>query len=246
MDKKNNVIVAIVIILLIAVIAGAFIWFSRRSASQNTEQQPAQQNQSEEMNETADWQTYHDEKYGFEFKYPKSWGDVKVEAVNQNFEREFFDVEDQAKISKISDVQKIISFSNKQNYPISITVTEYSDAKPYEAVCYEGHCSLLNIIDLKKDIETNSNAVIGDVKGKMKDEFFNPSYALHRTYIVILPSYKLEIDAFHDASNLIGSKIPEKEVFLEDLVDLNKTEGVSLDKFIKELNLFIQTFKFTK
>jgi hypothetical protein len=28
--------------------------------------------------ETADWKTYRDEEYGFEFAYPKEWGDIQV------------------------------------------------------------------------------------------------------------------------------------------------------------------------
>lgn len=266
MNKKINTAVAIVVILLITVIAGIAIWFNQKDSSQivqNTippktkqenkattekqkiDQKPAQKKQNEKTSEVADQQTYHNDKYGFEFTYPKSWGEVNIDEISEDFaDEEVFNPEDRSKISKISNVQKILSFSNVDSY--SIIITEYSTIKPYEAVCYEGSCSLSNIIDFKKDIEASSNIVIGDVKGKLQDGVFKPGNSLVRTYNVILPSYKLEIRAFHDASNLLTSRIPEKKVFLEDLVDLNKIEGVSLDKFIKELNLFIQTLKFIK
>lgn len=265
MNKKISTAVAIVVILLITVIAGIAIWFNQKESSQiayNTipprvkqdtnknkvatdEQTINQQSiQSEEKSEDS-WQTYRNEKYGFEFEYPKNWGGVNIDEISDDFaDEEVFNPEDRSKISKISNVQKILSFSNVNNY--SIIITEYSNIKPYEAICYEGSCSLSNIIDFKKDIEASSNIVIGDVKGKLQDGVFKPGNSLVRTYDVILPSYKLEIRAFHDALNLLTSRVPEKKVFLENLVDLNKTEGVSLDKFIKELNLFVLTLKFVK
>jgi len=262
MNKKISTAVAIVVILFITVIAGVAIWFGQKESSQivqNTipprtkqenkattekqpvDQKPAQKNQNEEASETDSLQTYRNKKYGFEFKHPKSWGDVNVKDISDSIDEESLSPEDRSKISKISNVQENLSFSNKDDY--SITITEYSTIKPYEAVCYEGYCSLSNIIDFKKGIEASSNIVIGGVKGEMQDEVFKPGNSLVRTYNVILPSYKLEIRAFHDASNLLDSGIPEEKVYLEDLAKLNKTEGVSLNKFIKELNIFIQTFK---
>lgn len=266
MNKKISTAVAIVVIIFITVIAGIAIWFNQNGSSQivqNTippktkqenkattekqtiDQKQAQKNQNEKKSEVEGQQTYHNDKYGIEFTYPRSWGEVNIDEISDDFtDEEIFNPEDRSKISKISNVQKILSFSNADNY--SIIISEYSNIKPYEAICNEGACSLSNIIDFKKDIEASSNIVIGGVKGKLQDEVYNPSNSLVRIYDVILPSYKLEIRAFHDASNLLTSRIPEKKVFLEDLIDLNKTEGVSLDKFIKELNLFVLTLKFAK
>lgn len=197
--------------------------------------------------------TYSDEEYGFEFKYPENWGTIDVEEISYDFinaDEDSLRIEDRSKKSKIANIQKRLSFSNKNNY--SIKITGYSDSKPYEVICYEGPCFLLNILDIKKDIEANSNINFGGVKGRFEDVFFKPGGTLVRTYDFILPSYKLQIKVYYkDAWKienyyLLNSQNPEEELSLEDLVDLNNNdEGILLDNFVKELNLFIQTLKFT-
>ena len=64
MNKKLYLILSIVAILII--IGGIWYWQSRSmSVDQSVDQ-------------TANWKTYVNNEYGFEFKYPQDWGDLKV------------------------------------------------------------------------------------------------------------------------------------------------------------------------
>ena len=76
MNKKVTIV--IILILALALVAGGFwCWQNNKKAEVN---QPVEQieNQEQPQNaetevDTSDWKTYHDEKYGFEIRYPKRW-----------------------------------------------------------------------------------------------------------------------------------------------------------------------------
>lgn len=59
------------VIVVIALTAGMFIWYQQKIQPEVS--QPAQVNIAKKVSITEEWQTYRNEKYGFEVKYPIDW-----------------------------------------------------------------------------------------------------------------------------------------------------------------------------
>ncbi|HEX8974215.1 MAG TPA: hypothetical protein VF817_01875 [Patescibacteria group bacterium] len=83
-NKKIASEIAIGIILFLTIVIGAIFWLQGRSAQAPTQDvavnnkpqapvQPQQEVKNQAVDETANWQTYRNDKYGFEFSYPKEW-----------------------------------------------------------------------------------------------------------------------------------------------------------------------------
>lgn len=60
--KKENIVAFIIILFIVVIAGGIFGWIFTKKP------QPMKRS-----DENANWQTYRNEKYGFEFKYPKEW-----------------------------------------------------------------------------------------------------------------------------------------------------------------------------
>lgn len=80
--QKGNVAVIAVIIMIVAITAGVVGYLFAKKVQTPTEKavatQPSAQTQqvqqpTQPADETANWQTYSNAKYGFEFKYPRIW-----------------------------------------------------------------------------------------------------------------------------------------------------------------------------
>jgi hypothetical protein len=79
MNTQIKTWVGTVVIIIIAITVGAFVWVYEKNQPEIA--QPAQVNIVKKANKTADlvpskvegWQIYRNEKYGFEFQYPKDW-----------------------------------------------------------------------------------------------------------------------------------------------------------------------------
>jgi hypothetical protein len=75
MNKKGFAGVAAIIIIAVVILGGGYYlaqksdWFSGNG--NNNAVQPVQQNQT--ANETANWKTYQNDKYGLQFDYPSNW-----------------------------------------------------------------------------------------------------------------------------------------------------------------------------
>ena len=61
MNKNTKGFVNIIVIIAVLVVIAGGVYFVTKKSSVG--------------NDIADWKTYHSEKYGFEFKYPASWGE---------------------------------------------------------------------------------------------------------------------------------------------------------------------------
>lgn len=87
-NKKGNVAVIVIIIAVVALAAGIISWKFAKKSPAPIETKPTAQPvpQNKVTDESADlpatasategWQTYRNEKYGFEFKYPKDFYDI--------------------------------------------------------------------------------------------------------------------------------------------------------------------------
>ena len=64
---KTNVVYILIVVILTAIAGGGVWWYSIR---QEVPYQPSEIQEPAEVYETADWNTYRNEEYGFEVKYP--------------------------------------------------------------------------------------------------------------------------------------------------------------------------------
>jgi len=93
-QEGNNTKYFLIIIILILVIGGGIIYWQGKIINEigefSTINKPQEENvlptdtsktdTSQAENETADWKTYKNEKYGFEIKYPKNW---QIESISK-------------------------------------------------------------------------------------------------------------------------------------------------------------------
>jgi hypothetical protein len=77
MNKRNIVILGTVLILAIVVVGGFWVWRSNQKVEVVEEQIQSQNQQQggdqQVLVDTSDWNTYRNEEYGFEVKYPEEW-----------------------------------------------------------------------------------------------------------------------------------------------------------------------------
>lgn len=79
---KKLIIITILTIIILAIIGGGVFWYFSKyqgasTKGQGSENQPAEIVNIEDLSSialaTEDWQTYRNEEYGFELKYPREW-----------------------------------------------------------------------------------------------------------------------------------------------------------------------------
>ncbi|HBP00767.1 MAG TPA: hypothetical protein DD454_00925 [Candidatus Moranbacteria bacterium] len=94
--KKGNVAVIALIVAVVAVSAGVIGYmFAKKTQAPEIVKDPAgppspKTELAQPADETADWQTYRNEEYGFEFKYPINW--MLSEDKGNNFDLPIVDI----------------------------------------------------------------------------------------------------------------------------------------------------------
>ena len=94
MNKKIASEITIGIILLIAIVIGGIFWLQNKNqapvaAPVTTQSVPVTQTQITQpatqpvVDETANWQTYTNEEYGFEIRIPKDWKNYSVDNISR-------------------------------------------------------------------------------------------------------------------------------------------------------------------
>lgn len=107
LNKGISTLLAITIIIVLVVLVGGGI----------LTYQYWRMPKEEVKDETADWQTYRNEEYGFSFKYPQEWGDVIIEQGKNiaDLKGEYFEIvftnQTQIDPNRYDNIPRIISFS---------------------------------------------------------------------------------------------------------------------------------------
>jgi len=119
--KKKFLIPLIIIIGVLIIGGGIFAYFQFFKEGVKTEGE-------EQKNETADWKTYKNEQYGFEFKYPSDWMVTEKDADKTDtikdghlFEVSKYGTVGAAEISGVFEVNVFNFDDNQANFEKKIT-----------------------------------------------------------------------------------------------------------------------------
>jgi hypothetical protein len=80
--NKKILLFGAIAILATAIAGGVYVWQTWEILKSANNQILV--NVQKPNNETADWQTYRNVEYGFEFKYPKDWGTPRSVSIDEN------------------------------------------------------------------------------------------------------------------------------------------------------------------
>jgi len=119
-NQKGTVsLVVIISVVVVALVVGYFAF--QKPDAPKTGLSPTNdtnnQNQAAETGETAGWQTYHNEEYGFEFKYPPSINNEPMDIIKKEGNANFR-LAESIRISYKDKVGSLIGF------PPSVTIDE--------------------------------------------------------------------------------------------------------------------------
>lgn len=187
------------------------------------------------------WLTYKDEKFGFQFKYPESWGLPQVEEVTSDWflpsKEELqpcLDKNDQKNLNQVVKSYRSITFANPQKCPgnwcgVGFSVYPYTPNSRYVFYGYEGFCSLADILSLPK--------------ARLRDSFFKPGRNYQRFYEVVSPKFYLKFEAGYDGYD--SEDELTQEVFWEDLIKNhpNDLQTFGFEKFTQDLAKVIDSVK---
>jgi len=205
-------------------------------------------------NETADWKTYRNEEYGFEFKYPESWGEVREKEILsiQEISDEESNLYKGIDLGKVVEKEFHIEFNgDKCNLAVwcdvGLKLIRYDDNRYLQLYCYEGQCYTTSILGYKEEIQYKSNTFIGGRDGLINDTYFPPGNNYQRSFNVILPTYKLELEAgYSRPPDFKGSFFDEEDKSIEDEIQDNPNSKyiTDLESFLHALNVVVSSIKF--
>jgi len=225
-NRGQGLIGIIIILAIVALIGGGYYYFSKEiQKAPEVPQKPAGKSTSttkeisplpEKIEETTNWKTYRNEKYGFEIKYPY-WYQVSDKLVREGF----YDYQ----------ISRIVSFSN--------VLDIYADNSSSNlAKCLKNYEN--KDLTQTKEIGGNKFYIYFD---KVRDDAMGGEKGLksqyriiHNNYCYILHyefSWRVATGGTKEGgAEPSGTETPEQEAYIE--------------KQIAELELMLSTFRFLK
>ncbi|MBU4369887.1 hypothetical protein KKG58_03960 [Patescibacteria group bacterium] len=206
-----SAIILVIIIVLAVVVGGLVAW------------------KQGWISETANWKTYVNNDYGFEFKYPQTFF---LESQLIDLGNGLYDLDNQTK-----QLNSDVSPSTTHLY---VNFAKFSSLIDNKETCINDICSrkgpmedqqIINQASIGDEIKTRSGlpgkvVSIGDVKG-FRSLGYNPQAKAYNTAVVV---YNSQIDRIELSMSIVAPN----EVQAEN------------DKFNKDFDQIISTFKFTK
>lgn len=182
MNQQVKTWVGTVVIIIMAITAIAFVWVLQKNNPIETQTQTVKINSIKKLEvvaqpagETTDWQTYRNEKYGFEFQYPKDW---KVEAVKSGgIGGETFWVKPLAADDLKKDLLYDITIFKSKDDPKTWYSDNYEDTDFISS--YKGNTRVMEI-----------NGVPVFYAKETKDAYVNESYVIASKGTVIFASFR--------------------------------------------------------
>ncbi len=165
---------SIIIIILLIILLGGGVWFGleRNKKEEIKKQEVIKQEEiktdPKEISEidTSDWQTYKDEKYGFEIKHNPNWEIKKVPAPGIG-----------------GDWSSVVFIKNREDISMNIARLK-SDKKPKEWIKEQGILG----VTYEKEVEINGYPIYY-TESDIPNTYFQREYMFYRNNIIISFSF---------------------------------------------------------
>ena len=266
MDKLNQGIAPIVIILIIAglvALTGGSLWYyqkERNKAEQNIEQSVNSQVKIQEQAiqiasssvDTSTWKTYRNEKYGFEFRYPKQI--VLRDDLKYGYTNKLYKAGEPMPVA-VGEEKETSSYDLNFAETSLITVTYFPKPQPLDFEKFKKDLAQRPTIP-NEEINTEIRNIGSDIpigahrgfliRAGIKSSYF--SYVEYNYYIengdyIIEVSYARAYDddniTMDDVKNIDAKKLAIEDPYL--ITDYDNV--VQLDKIAKQI---LSTFKFVE
>lgn len=205
--------IILVVIIVLVVVGGGFVAWK----------------QGWILGETANWKTYTNNDYGFEFKYPQTFF----------LDSQFIDLGDDS-YGHDNQTKQLNSDVSPSAIHLHVNFAKFSSLVDNKETCTNDVCSrkeptedqqIINQASVGDEIETHSGfpgkvVSIGDVKG-FRFLGYNPQAKAYNTGVVV---YNSQVDRIELSMSIVAP-------------DETQAEN---DKLNKDFNQIISTFKFTK